>query len=236
MKRIIVLCLCGILCFSACGKEQGTGNVTGADSVSPTPTRVTGKQELTGNSTSTSNEAIVEEDIYEDSIKVRGREIYCDYLKGRRTEGKSSSTTFYAPPRGNETDTVMLVADYENQYKGDLSGVIDYFNGKLFFLDLALYYGTGFLNAPEGGWIMEIDSTAPVTIKENNLDTIQFTGHVVNDQGTSCYLYGYSFIKNEMALMLLGVVHSPGQEQEIIERIENEVDAMIITVRDELFP
>jgi len=235
-KRVFVLLLLVILVFAACGhKNEGPNNV-GVETQTLAPTQSMDMPEKNENSGISGDETDVQKDIYQDEIKVFGQEIYCDYLKGRIQERMMSSYVFYAPTNGNETDTVMLVVDYEKQYEGDLEGVIDFYNDGTLFLDLGLYYGTGFnniLEEGEEGWFIEVDSTTPVTIKENNLETCQFTGHVINDENVSCYLYGYSFVKNELAFMLMGIVHSPGQEKEIIEKIKNEVDAMIITIRDE---
>jgi len=232
MKKIGFICLFLILCFTACGKEEsGQDDATGVV-LSPSPTQMVEDIE---DSKVTESEGKENETIYEDTVRVGIQSIFCDYLKGRRTERKMSSYVFYTAPRGNETDTVMLVVADEKYYEGDLEGVIDFYNDGTLFLDLGLYHGTGFSNIleeGEEGWFIEVDSTTPVTIKENNLETLQFTGHVVNDEGTSCYLYGYSFIKEGLAHILMGIVHSPGQEQEFIDSVNNEVDAMIITVRD----
>ena len=62
-------------------------------------------------------------------------------------------------------------------------------------------------------------------------DSIKFIGTVNNDDEWDCHVYGYTFIINNKAYALIGLVSAKEQDPEMIKEIDERIDKMAATIR-----
>lgn len=147
--------------------------------------------------------------------------IYVNYDASLRTK----SHGFYILAYDTKDALVGMIYDGKHEFTGDITGVADYFSP--IFLRAAETSSRGYL---EGSQIEVLESEACTV---NGFDSIRFTGRCLNDNEWYCHVYGYSFIINDTAVAIIGLVSAQEQDPEMIATIDARVDAMAATVRTE---
>lgn len=116
-----------------------------------------------------------------------------------------------------------LCFQVNEEYTGTLEGVIDVY--KKDFISDATTSSSGDLYGSE----IEVISTEKVTVAGR--DSIKFIGTVNNDDEWDCHVYGYTFIINNKAYALIGLVSAKEQDPEMIKEIDERIDKMAATIR-----
>lgn len=222
MKKflLILMCVCMILSIVGCGNSDKKVNT-------PEPQKT--EQASPTNSTSQTTEPTAEptdEPEYDNVAYVAGKKIYVNYKNGRRKDEKHTSLVFHS----NYTEMVSLVYNKRDSFNGDLDDVFDFLNDGLLFGDLAVYSDASFFDSSKSYPIVPKSQEAVLI---GDLNTIRIVGSVEDTYGRNCYVYGYTFIIDELPCFLVGFVFSEAQEQALIDSITDEVDQMIKTVRTE---
>ena len=147
-------------------------------------------------------------------------DVYISYEKRLKEEHHSATSLVY------DTDDALagLIYDFDEAYAGDLWGVADYFSEK--FPKMASTSSRGYLHSA-----FEVLTSEACTV--NGFDSVRFTGTCSNDGEWDCHVYGYSFIINDTAFAIIGLVAAQEQDPEMIATIDARVDAMAATVRTE---
>lgn len=117
------------------------------------------------------------------------------------------------------TSSVMISKD---SYEGDLDGVLPLLMEK--FENSVRGYMCGTIKGNE----LKLDSSEKVTVA--GFESIRFRGKVYNNI-VDCFIYGYTFLVNDQPCMIVGIVSSDSQEQDLIDTVVQDVDAMAKTLR-----
>ena len=221
MKKVIaVLCLV-VLCLSAaaCGNNADPGNNT--EKPVDTSVKQTGTKETTPSSENDGADAVE----LKGEAYVLGKDIYFNYNTARKKKEERSSLIFF----NNDPAVIALVYDSEESVDTPAEA-LELMNDGRAFNALQLYSVADFVKKES---VFEISFDSKQEKKINELNVVGFEGNVVDNNGRSCFVYGYSFVIDETPCMLIGLDSSEEQEQNTHELLTNEVDAMIKTVRAE---
>ena len=218
MKRITSLILVALMLLSltACGGSTNTGTETTPDAA-PEPSQAV---EDIQQADTTQESDSTEKSGYTELLRIPMRSIYVSYEKGLREKEQGATTLVY----DTNDALVGLIYDNEEVYTGDLWGIADFFSEK--FPQKAASSSRGNLNSP-----INILTSEACTV--NGFDSVRFTGTCSNDGEWDCHVYGYSFIINDTAFAIIGLVSAREQDPELIATIDARVDAMAATVRTE---
>lgn len=78
---------------------------------------------------------------------------------------------------------------------------------------------------------IEVVSSQKSTI--NGYNCVSFTGIVKNDSNWNCHVYGYTFVVNDVELMVVGLVSAKDQDSNMISQINKLTDQIASSVRNE---
>ena len=219
MKRItsIILVTFMLLSLTACGGSSNTETETTPDAA-PEPSQAV---EDIQQADTTQESDSTEKSGYTETLHIPLRDIYVSYEQGLREKGQGATTLVY-----NTNDALVgLTYDFDKVYTGDVDGV-------------AQFFAEDFPNrasTSSQGWLFgsRIDILTSEACTVNGFDSVRFTGTCSNDGEWDCHVYGYSFIINDTAFAIIGLVSAREQDPEMIATIDARVDAMAATVRTE---
>ena len=226
MRRWISAILAAMLLgLTACGSASGTSAPEEQfDSAQEQPTDVQEANDVQEAESTDDRPALEATNDTEVFASVRNS-IYVNYDAGLRT--KSHGPYILAYDTNNAL--VGVIYDGDHEYTGDLAGVPGFFSAK--FLRAAETSSSGHLSDSQ----IEVLESEPCTI--NSFDSIRFTGTCCNTNSGGnewdCHVYGYSFIINDTAVAIIGLVSAQEQDSEMIATIDARVDAMAATIRTE---
>ena len=218
MKKCFALFLAVALLLSltACGSTSNTGTETTLNVAQQKETQVEDTPVEQAESTSPAKQTE-----YTGLLRIPRRSIYVSYEKGLREKEQGATTLVY-----NTNDALVgLTYDFDKVYTGDVDGV-------------AQFFAEDFPNrasTSSQGWLFgsRIDILTSEACTVNGFDSVRFTGTCSNDGEWDCHVYGYSFIINDTAFAIIGLVSAREQDPEMIATIDARVDAMAATVRTE---
>ena len=218
MKRITSLILVALMLLSltACGGSSNVGTETNTDLAQQEEPQVEATPVEQTESTSPSEQA---EDM--ELLSIPMKHIYLSYERNLREYTQGATQLVY----DTNDALVGLIYDNEEVYTGDLWGIADFFSEK--FPNRAATSSQGHLS----GSRIDILTSEACTV--NGFDSVRFTGTCSNDGEWDCHVYGYSFIINDTAFAIIGLVSAREQDPELIATIGARVDAMAATVRTE---
>ena len=217
MKRITSLILVALMLLSltACGGSSNAGTETTPNTAQQEEPQV---EATPVEQTESSKPAEQTEDMKLLSIPMK--HIYLSYERNLREKTQGATQLVY-----NTNDALVgLIYDNEEVYTGDLWGIADFFSEK--FPQKAASSSRGNLNSP-----INILTSEACTV--NGFDSVRFTGTCSNDGEWDCHVYGYSFIINDTAFAIIGLVSHREQDPELIATIDARVDTMAASVRTE---
>ena len=218
MKRITAFILVALMLLSltACGGSTNTGTETTPDVAQQEESQEEATPVEQTESTSPSEQT---KDMK--LLKIPMKHIYLSYERNLREKTQGATQLVY-----NTNDALVgLIYDNEEVYTGDLWGIADFFSEK--FPNKAATSSQGWLS----GSRIDILTSEACTV--NGFDSVRFTGTCSNDGEWDCHVYGYSFIINDTAFAIIGLVSAREQDPEMIATIDARVDAMAATVRTE---
>lgn len=217
MKQLFALCLAASLLVSltACGGSANTESETNPDAGQ----QEENLQETTPmDQTDAASSAVQADDL--SVLKIPLKHIYISYEKRLKKDSHSATSLVY----DTNDALVGLIYDFDELYTGDLWGVADFFSEE--FPENAAPASRRNLIPP-----IEVLTSEACTV--NGFDSVRFTGTCSNDGEWDCHVYGYSFIINDTAFAIIGLVSAREQDPEMIATIDARVDAMAATVRTE---
>ena len=213
MKKIIALLIIAtmILGLSACD----AGNVAdGQQESKPVETTMP----TTQTEGSTESPDVGQENT---TIRVPGEQIYFLAPSGWEVEKENLSTVI----KQNKDCLVSICYNWPMSGESDLNAMIT---------DLG-YFFTSDASSESHGFIL--NSTIEVTSSENGAiagyDCVVFTGIVNNDNKWDCHVYGYTFVVNNVELMVVGLVSTQEQDTQMIAEINSLTDQIASSVRTE---
>lgn len=217
MKRWISAILAAMLLLSltACGgANSAAAPEEQSDSMPVQPANVQGTETPDD---SHSPEAAKDTEVY----SITREKIYVNYDASLRTKSHGSYILAY------DTNDALtgVIYDGDHEYTGDLAGVPGFFSAK--FLRDAETSSRGNLEDSQ----IEVLESESCTV--NGFDSIRFTGRCLNNNEWYCHVYGYSFIINDTAVAIIGLVSAQEQDPEMIATIDARVDTMAATIRTE---
>ena len=217
MKKCFALFLAATLLLSltACGGSSNTETETKPDAAQQEEYL---EEATPADQTDDMGSAEQADDMFELNIPLK--HIYISYEKRLKEKSQGATELVY----DTNDALVGLIYDNEEVYTGDLWGVADFFSEK--FPQKAASSSRGNLNSP-----INILTSEACTV--NGFDSVRFTGTCSNDGEWDCHVYGYSFIINDTAFAIIGLVSAREQDPEMIATIDARVDAMAATVRTE---
>ena len=217
MKRITSLILVAfmLLFLTACGGSTNTE----AETNSGVPEQTQTIKDIQPESTVQENDPTEMVD-YSEVLDIPLRGIYVSYEYGLRESKEGSTTLVY----DTNDALVGLTYDIDSLYTGGVDGVAQFFADD--FPKRAAYSSRGNLNSS-----ISILTSEACTV--NGFDSVRFTGTCSNDGEWDCHVYGYSFIINDTAFAIIGLVSAREQDPEMIATIDARVDSMAATVRTE---
>ena len=220
MKRITSLILVALMLLSltACGGENSASAPGDDPFIQCFPDEKYLEETTPADQTDGTGSAEQENDTWDLNIPLK--HIYISYEKRLREACWGATEVVY----DTKDALVGLIYDNEGVYTGDLWGVADFFSEK--FPERAAYSSRGNLNSS-----ISILTSEACTV--NGFDSVRFTGTCSNDGEWDCHVYGYSFIINDTAFAIIGLVSAREQDPEMIATIDARVDAMAATVRTE---
>lgn len=212
MKKLICLLLAVTMLASlaACSADNNNGKTENSQSTAENTEQSTSAEEAPTNDDTSSKVK---------TARTPGTEIYVDYDVSLRKKEQPTTILMY-----NNNDCLTgLCFQVNEEYTGTLEGVIDVYKED-FIID-ATTSSCGDLYGSE----IEVISTEKVTVAGR--DSIKFIGTVNNDNKWDCHVYGYTFIINNKAYALIGLVSAKEQDSEMIKEIDERIDKMAATIR-----
>lgn len=219
MKRLFTLFLAAMLLLSltACGGTTNTATEPNSDATPQQSQATEDKQQADD----TEDSGSPEKSEYTEVLSIPLKDIYISYEYGLRDKRQGSTTLVY----DTNDALVGLTYDFDGAYTGGVDGVAQFFAED--FPKRAATSSQGDLYGSR------IDILASEACTVNGFDSVRFTGTCSNDGEWDCHVYGYSFIINDTAFAIIGLVSAQEQDPELIATIDARVDAMAATVRTE---
>lgn len=118
---------------------------------------------------------------------------------------------------------VAVVYNSADDVGGNLEKVVDV--SSRFFLNEAASYCEGRVRDE----IVKVTSTEPCTMA--GFDSLRFNGTVNSAGEYDCHAYGYTFVINDVNLMVIGLVTAKAQDQQMIADIDALTDQIAASVR-----
>ena len=133
-------------------------------------------------------------------------------------------------------DEQIMIATYEDldgEVNESLEAIIDYVNEDRFTISASC--------AGEGGPTFGLGEDVKVTSSEKvtiaGMDCMKFEGTTLNkgedDITWDAYVYGYTFLVDEISYAVIGIVTPEEQEQSMIDEMKQQVDDIMASMRDE---
>ena len=217
MKRItsLILATFMLLSLTACGGSANTESETNPDAAQQEKHL---EETTPADQTDDMGSAEQADDMFELNIPLK--HIYISYEKRLKEKSQGATELVY------DTNDALVGLIYDNKevYTGDLWGVADFFSEE--FPENAATSSRRSLTPP-----IKVLTSEACTV--NGFDSVRFTGTCSNDGEWDCHVYGYSFIINDTAFAIIGLVSAREQDPEMIATIDARVDAMAATVRTE---
>lgn len=230
MKKtiIILMVVCLLASVVSCGKKPDdekpkvTENATSQNTKSP--------EKETPKQAEETEKPAIELDCPEFiSAEVNGKRnmFYIDYCSKRYRHTHclwselfhASGINFVAVQYYDESDP-----DASGSFTGLFTEVFDFLNNGHAFSDMQVYtFGKSF--AKDTKIVPNIREISKI----NGIDAERFEGIAGEDGKT--YVYGYSFIFNEIPCMLFGIIVDIDENQDLKELQKQEIDMMMQTVR-----
>ncbi len=157
-------------------------------------------------------------------VSVPGHNIYVNCSMDLRTKEQGRTVLMYS----SKDKLVGLTFNKSEEYKGNLDGVVEFLSEK--FLQNISNYQDG--NYESSRILIESSSKTKI----NGFDSLKFEGKALNksnDGEWNSYVYGYSFIINDIPVAVIGIVSDKSQETNMINEIKQNVDAIASTIRTE---
>lgn len=223
MKRFLLFFLTVIFCFSftACGssKQSYEGDHS---------TQKVSDDIFTTLKPINTNEEKNYSDSFSQINKIVGRSLFINYNSSRRTFSQSNTIVYY----NNNSDVISLAYDFDENilFSGTAREALDYLNDGRIFRAIDTH-GDAYFS--KNGMIYKIDFSSIEDKAIKDINSVVFYGSVTDDEGIKCYIYGYAFVLENTAFILSGVDTSRQQREEIKNSIIEEIDGMIMTVRNE---
>jgi hypothetical protein len=218
MKRLIVLlfAIAMFLCLAACDTSEMEESRPDSESIETI--------ETTEPTTHTEGNAEHPEAGQKDTtIRVPGEKIYFYAPSGWEVEKENLSTVVQ-----QSKDCLVSICynwPWPITEERDLTNVI---------AELG-YNFTSDASSESRGYI--VNSTIEVTSTEKSTvagyDCVIFTGVVDNDGNWDCHVYGYTFVVNNVELMVVGLVSTQEQDEQMIADINALTDQIAASVRTE---
>ena len=224
MKKLVVLLMMIVLtgCFIACGKEEEVVTDNGQTDEVVTDNENT---EDNGNEDATVEKT---DDVEWDSYLIRG--VYFDYPSSHYLDKRPGG---YFILKDNDDIMVAVYADIDEEFNDSLEDVINFVNDEDFTTYASLAGGGG--SSFYLGEDIVVTSSEMVTMA--GMDSMKFEGTTPNrfrdEAYWDCYVYGYTFIINDMSYAVIGLVTPQEQDEEMIKQMKQLVDDVASTVRTE---
>lgn len=229
MKKLVVLLMMIVLtgCFIACGKEEEvvTDNGQTDEVVTDNENTEDGSEEDKSSSKDEEKEENVDVDTYYNGS------VFYDYpiTHSIREEGGIAFIV------SDEHDIMVgLYRDVIDKKENDsLENIVDFANEDGFMKKVA--------RAGSGGSTFYLEEDIVVTSSEivtmAGRDSMKFEGTAPNKDTDGptwdCYVYGYTFLFDNISYAVIGVVAPQEQDEEMIEQMKQQVDDMAASLRTE---
>ena len=214
MKKVIcfLLALVMVLSLTACGKQPASKQPEETKAQTP----VQGNEDQATEATEAQTPTEAEKENQE--IRVPGEKIYFYAPSGWEIEKENLSTVV----KQGKDCLVSICYNWPMSYEFDLEAMISSL-GYNFTAD-----------ADSEGRGNVVNSTIEVTSSDKSTvagyDCVVFTGVVHNDGGWDCHVYGYTFVVNNVELMVVGIVSAQEQDAQMIKDINALTDQIAASV------
>lgn len=214
MKKVIciLLALVMVLSLAACGKQPADKQPEDTKE----PASVQGNDNKETEATQEQIPTEIEDENTE--IRVPGEKIYFYAPSGWEVEKQNLSTVV----KQGKDCLVSICYDWPMSYEFDLEEMISRLG----------YNFTADADSEGQGYI--VNSTIEVTSTEKTTvagyDCVVFTGVVSNDGNWNCHVYGYTFVVNNVELMVVGIVSAQAQDAQMIADINALTDQIAASV------
>ena len=214
MKKVIciLLVLVMVLSLAACGKQPVDQQPEGTKEPAP----VQGNDNQETEATKEQTPPVVEQENTE--IRVPGEKIYFYAPSGWEVEKENLSTVI----KQSKDCLVSICYNWPMSYEFDLVEMISRLG----------YNFTADADSEGQGYI--VNSTIEATSTEKSTiagyDCVVFTGVVSNDGNWNCHVYGYTFVVNNVELMVVCIVSTQAQDAQMIADINALTDQIAASV------
>ncbi len=155
---------------------------------------------------------------------VGGKSITLNYDPSRRKDTKSDSIVFHS----QMSNVIALTYDKSSAYTGPVEDVFELLNDGDLFQDIAAYTGTAF----SGEVSFEMSAVSLEKVKIAGFDSVRIACNVIDANGKTAAVYGYTFVIDETPCMLVGVTVDEAANADVAAAVMAEVDAMAQTVKE----
>lgn len=226
MKKLVLLLMivCFTGCFVACGKDNvsDSGNNT-QDTMIDNGETIENQNENIKN-----DESSVEKNDGWESEGAGYKSVYYDYPSETHFVREKPSIDFVLE---KEEIMVGVYGDIDEEFNDSVEDVITFVNDDK-FTEKASLAGEGL--ALWLGADIVVDSSEVVTMA--GMDSMKFTGTTeymaYEEEPWNCYVYGYTFVIEDVSYAVIGLVLPKEQEQSMIDDMKNQVDSIAATIRN----
>lgn len=226
MKKIVILftlvCLTG--CFIACGKDNfsDSGNNTQNTMID------NGETIENQNENIKNDESSVEKNDGWESEGAGYKSVYYDYPADTHFIREEQAIDFVLE---KEEIMVGVYSDLEQEFNDSVEDVITFVNDDR-FTEAASFAGEGLAL-----WLgADIVVTSSEVVTMADMDSMKFTGTTeymaYEAEPWNCYVYGYTFVIEDVSYAVIGLVLPKEQEQSMIDDMKNQVDSIAATIRN----
>ena len=225
-KKFIVLltivCMLGGLV--ACGQDEVS------DSGNETQDTIVDNNEKTENKDKNikNDEGNVEKDNGWESERAGYKSVYYDYPSETHFVREKPSIDFVLE---KEEIMVGVYGDIDEEFNDSVEEVITFVNDDK-FTEKASSAGEGL-----SLWLgADIVVTSSEVVTMAGMDSMKFTGTTeymaYEEDPWDCYVYGYTFVIEDVSYAVIGLVIPKEQEQSMIDDMKNQVDSIAATIRN----
>ena len=222
LLSLTLLCLMG--CFIACGKDEVSNSENDTqDTVVDNNEKTENQDESTKN-----NEDNVEKNNGWESEGAGYKSVYYDYPAESHFIREEQAIDFVLE---KEEIMVGVYSDLEQEFNDSVEDVITFVNEDR-FTEAASFAGEGLAL-----WLgSDIVVTSSEVVTMAGMDSMKFTGtteYMAYEQDHwDCYVYGYTFVIEDVSYAVIGLVIPKEQEQSMIDDMKNQVDGIAATIRN----